>query len=282
MKALAPAPTLVEQVREAIVAEIASGALAPGARVIQELIAAGLGVSRQPVQQALLLLRKQGLLHDAPGRGLIVAPLDVEQSRHMYEIRAVMEGLAARNAAQRHAADAAAEGPALVEAGRKAVRSGHIPALIAADMAFHALLYRLSANPLIPEAMAPQWAWTKRVMGEVMLHDERPRDIWHQHAAILDAVVAGDAARAERLARQHVTQAGDYMLERLSAPRAGPCPARPPRGSSKLGTTRRLLESPGGATAREGGTGDQRAARRVPAAASAAATRHSTPRSSRR
>ena len=74
MKMLSIQPNLAEQVLEAILVEIATGKLTPGTRIIQEQLAAGLGVSRQPVQQALLLLRNQGLLRDAPGRGLIVAP----------------------------------------------------------------------------------------------------------------------------------------------------------------------------------------------------------------
>ena len=65
MKALAVAPNLVEQVRDAILEEIASGTLAPGERIIQEQIAQALGVSRQPVQQALALLRGQGVLQAA-------------------------------------------------------------------------------------------------------------------------------------------------------------------------------------------------------------------------
>ena len=74
MKALSLQPNLVEQVRDAILEDIAEGTLAPGDRVIQEQVAQALGVSRQPVQQALLLLRGQGVLLDAPGRGLLVAP----------------------------------------------------------------------------------------------------------------------------------------------------------------------------------------------------------------
>ncbi len=100
MKIIAVQPNLVEQVHEAILQEISSGKLAPGTRIIQEQIAAELGVSRQPIQQALLLLRNQGLLRDAPGRGLIVAPLDPDYIRQMYEIRAVLEGLAFRKAAE--------------------------------------------------------------------------------------------------------------------------------------------------------------------------------------
>ena len=59
MKLLSPAPNLVEQVRDALLDEIASGQLQPGERIIQEQIAQALGVSRQPVQQALMLLRNQ-------------------------------------------------------------------------------------------------------------------------------------------------------------------------------------------------------------------------------
>ena len=91
MKILTVQPNLVEQVHEAILQEIASGRLEPGVRIIQEQIASELGVSRQPVQQALLLLRNQGLLSDAPGRGLIVAPLDPDHIKQMYDIRAVIE-----------------------------------------------------------------------------------------------------------------------------------------------------------------------------------------------
>ena len=100
MKAIALAPNLVEQVRDAILSEVASGQLAPGVRIIQEQIAKTLGVSRQPVQQALALLRNQGVLRDAAGRGLEVAPLEPDQVKHMYDMRAVIEGLACRLAAE--------------------------------------------------------------------------------------------------------------------------------------------------------------------------------------
>ena len=215
MKVLAAQPKLVEQVHDAIVSEIASGKLKPGERVIQEQIAQELGVSRQPVQQALLLLRKQGVLRDAPGRGLIVASLDVDQVANMYDIRAVMEGLAFRKAAERNAERARKQGPALIQSGRKAVAAGSVAAMIGADLKFHDFIYSLSENPLIAPAMDAQWTYTQRVMGEVLMRDERPRDIWDQHEALLDAVMAGDGATAEALARQHITQAAAAMIDRL-------------------------------------------------------------------
>lgn len=217
MKALAQSPNRVEQVCEAVLCEIAAGRLAPGERIIQEQVAATLGVSRQPVQQALLLLRKQGVLRDAPGRGLEVAALEPDRVEHMYDLRAVIEGLAARQGAEKGVAQAARAGAALIEAGRKAAASGVVAKMVAADLKFHSFLYALSGNPLIAPAMAAHWTHMQRVMGEVLIRDETPHDIWDQHAAILDAVAKGQAERAEQLARSHITQAAKFMVARLRA-----------------------------------------------------------------
>ena len=215
MNILDAQPKLVEQVHGAILAEIAEGKLLPGARIIQEQIAHDLGVSRQPVQQALFLLRNQGVLRDAPGRGLIVAPMDLDYVENMYEMRAVIEGLACRRAAQMNAERARKQGPALIRSGRSAVKQGSVAALIAADMKFHAFIYELSENPLIAPAMEAHWSYTQRVMGEVLMRDEKPRDIWDQHEAILEAIGAGKAPIAENAAREHITQASWFMVQRL-------------------------------------------------------------------
>ncbi len=217
MKTLSTQPNLVEQVRDAILEEISSGGLAPGDRIIQEQIAQALGVSRQPVQQALALLRNQGVLRDAPGRGLIISPLDPDHVRHMYDIRSVIEGLAARRAAELGAERAAKAGPALIEAGRKAVAAGSVSRMIVADMKFHDFVYGLSGNPLIAPALETHLTHVRRVMGEVLARDEKPRDIWDQHEAILGAISTGDGELAEKLVRGHLIEAAGFILARLDA-----------------------------------------------------------------
>ena len=169
------------------------------------------------MQQALLLLRNLGALRDAPGRGLVVAPLEPDQVQHMYAMRAVIEGLACSLAAERSAERAGKLGPALINAGRKAVASGSVARMVAADLKFQEFIYGLSGNPLVAPTMTAHWTHTQRVMGEVLMKDATPRDIWDQHAAILDAVTRGDAARAEALARSHITQAADFMVARLQS-----------------------------------------------------------------
>lgn len=215
MKAISLQPNLVDQVKDALLEEITSGKLSPGERIIQEQIAQALGVSRQPVQQALLLLRNQGVLKDAPGRGLIVAPLDADHVEDIYEMRASIEGLACRLAAMHRSEQARKQGAALIEAGRKAVASGSVAKMIAADIRFHEFLYLLSGNPLIGPAMDTHLTYTQRVMGEVLVQDQEPRDIWDQHASILDAIAAGNAKLAEKLAQQHLIQASHFMVSRL-------------------------------------------------------------------
>jgi DNA-binding GntR family transcriptional regulator len=209
-------------VQQAILDEITAGRFAPGDRLIQEQVAQGLGVSRQPVQQALLLLRNQGVLQDAPGRGLIVAPLDADYIGQMYAMRAVLEGLAARRAAENAADRAARLGPPLIEAGRRAVDSGSHTRMVAADTRFHELLYALSGNTLVAPALATHLTYTQRVMGGVLNADDKPTDIWDQHEAILDAICAGEGERAERLARRHITEASEFLVARLGGQRQAP------------------------------------------------------------
>lgn len=229
MRTLTPQPTLVDQVYEAILSEIAAGTFGADGRVIQEEIAGSLGVSRQPVQQALLLLRTQGLLRDAPGRGLMVAPLDLDHVRNLYEIRAAIDGLASAKAAERGRDTARAEGMVYVERGRAAVASRSIARMIAADMEFHFFLYGLADNPLVAEVSTPHWSYLRRVMGEVLLHGETPADIWDQHERILDAVIAGNAGLAEQRARQHVSHAAKALARGMPDTPATETDRRPVR-----------------------------------------------------
>jgi DNA-binding GntR family transcriptional regulator len=214
------AATLVEQVVNAIVSEIVDGDLPANSRLIQDELARAYGVSRQPVQQALLLLRDRGMVREAPGRGLIVSPLDVDFVRNLYEMRAVLDGLAARLAAERGSERARVEGPVYLEAGRVAVASGSLHEQIEADMRFHRFVDDLSGNSLIGETTAPHWPYLRRVMGEVLRGDaQMPRAILEEHVAILDAIIAGNSGEAESLSREHISRAAKIFVQRLQAQR---------------------------------------------------------------
>src|SRR5258708_13560662 len=216
MERLAVQPPLMERAYAAILDDICSGRLEPGQRLVQDELAERLAVSRQPVLQALLLLKRQGFLHETGRRGLIVAPIDPIFTAHLYELRSALDGVAAHGAARRHTATSATAGRALVERGRRAVASGDTAAMIAADIAFHQFLYELSGNKLLAETATLHWHHIRRVMGQVLRNPLRLRSIWDEHAGILEAVLSGDAERAGALSRRHAHPAAQGLISNLT------------------------------------------------------------------
>ncbi|MBX9613556.1 MAG: GntR family transcriptional regulator [Burkholderiales bacterium] len=213
---LESAPDLVDQVYRTLLDAISDGSLAPGQRITQEDIAEQLAVSRQPVLQALRLLKKDGFVLDAPGRGVQVAPLDAAWIGKVYEVRGALDALAVRLAAKlRYRLD-----PRLIEQGRKVVRQAaskpNIRALIDADMAFHNAIYAASQNPLIAQSAQLHWQHLRRVMGAVLQSSLQRETVWDEHQAIADAIAAGDAARAVELIEHHSQQASTNLTARLA------------------------------------------------------------------
>jgi DNA-binding GntR family transcriptional regulator len=225
---LEAAPDLVDRVYRSLSSAICDGSLAPGQRITQEQIAQQLAVSRQPVLQALRLLKQDGFVQDAPGRGLQVAPLDAQATRNIYQVRGALDALAARLAAGRRLRI----DPGLIAAGRRASRGDDVMAMIDADLAFHAALYEAAGNPLIARSALLHWQHLKRAMGAVLQEMGQRESVWDEHEAIARAVAQGDAASAARLIEEHSLNAGENLGERLdfvlNPPALSPDPRRQP------------------------------------------------------
>lgn len=224
MQPISSQPQLADQVYTALLDAIGSGRLAPGMPLVQERLAAELNVSRQPVVQALLLLKTQGFVEAAGRRGLQVARLDPQTARRVYAVRGALDRLAARAAAQtltdtaanrtaRRTAEERLQAP--LDAGRQAVAEGRVPALIEADIAFHQTIYSLSDNPLIAQSAEVHWFHIRRIMGAVLRDHNQRNTVWREHQAIADAVLAGDVERAGALAEAHVEAAAAMLIGRL-------------------------------------------------------------------
>jgi DNA-binding GntR family transcriptional regulator len=221
-------PDLVERVYHALVEAISAGLLQAGARITQEDLAERFAVSRQPVLQAFRLLKSDGLLLDAPGRGVLVAPLDATSIIHVYQVRSTLDALAARLAAQRrYQVD-----PRLLANGRKAARGRDVAAMIEADVSFHAAIYAGSGNTLIEQSARLHWCHVRRAMGAVLQASGLRGTVWDEHEAIAGAIAAGQADKAERLTHSHGHRASDNMARLLPtsaapASRAGASTALP-------------------------------------------------------
>ena len=216
MRHLSLERSLTDRTYDAILDAICNGELASGARVNQDELAARLNVSRQPIVQALALLKIQGFVRETGRRGVVVAPLDAAAIANLYEFRSALDGAACRGAALRGAADARLSGPALIAEGRAAFASGSVKRMIDADMRFHRFLYDLCGNPIIAETAALHWHHIRRLIGGYLQHYPM-RNVWDEHQAILDAVISGDPVKAEAAARHHADHAAAQFTALMTA-----------------------------------------------------------------
>lgn len=215
------APGLAEQVYRAVLDEICDGLLPPGSHLVQEQLAERFGVSRQPIQQAMALLKADGLVEEVGKRGLCVAELDLTLMRHHYEIRAALDGLAARLAARRVkespsvSREFARRGEEILNRGRKAIEDDVTLEKIRTDEAFHKLVYEASGNPFLARTAEVHWRFLRRVMSDVLRHALPPDTVWREHAAIIEAITAGDERLAEARATEHIELATNALTAAL-------------------------------------------------------------------
>jgi len=148
---------------------ISDGTLRPGERITQEDFGRPFGCVPLAGSASATLIKKEGLLEEAPGRGLIVTRLDPERIGHLYQIRGALDGLAAKLAAERKQKISLA----LIEHGRQVARGSDVHAMIDADMAFHQAIYEASGNPLVAENAFLHWVALSLVDGRCLAAQRR-------------------------------------------------------------------------------------------------------------
>ncbi|MBD8892490.1 FCD domain-containing protein [Roseibium litorale] len=211
----------------AIKESIIGGDLAPGMHLVQEDLAVKLGVSRQPIQQAMLLLKNDGLVVGTGSRGLKVAPLDATDTAWRYQIRAALEEVAVQAVARKAAASSRfadklrRNGEALLEHGLKMVEARSPRGAVDADVAFHQFLCRESGNPLIDRTIEAHWVYLRRTMIAVVRVENLGTSIWTEHQEILRAICAGRIEEAVALAMAHLYRSEGLVARSLAAMNSG-------------------------------------------------------------
>ena len=192
-------------VADALRRAILAGQHKPGARLIEDRLAAEYGGSRVPVREALKTLAGEGLVDLTPHRGACVADLRDGLIEELVEVRATLEGLNARRAARRRDPEILAKLRAVLERGDAAARRGAPAELAVLNAEFHELLAVAGSNRVLQDIMR-----TLRERTELAFRRNtaaRADEDWREHAAILAAVVAGDGERAALMAMRHVANA---------------------------------------------------------------------------
>ena len=187
-----------------ILEAIDRGELRPGARLVETDLADRLGVSRTPVREALQRLETQGVAA-RDGRSLRVATLDHDQLGELYEVRGVVEGLAARLAARHAAPEEIAHLVDMVEADRAAIDDP--TALALANRRFHRQLHRASHNRYLNQMLESMRRSMALISTTTLAAPGRGQQSLDEHAAIVAAIEARDEDAAQTAASIHISNA---------------------------------------------------------------------------
>jgi len=223
----APAAAAIELLRENSLAMLAqrelerrivSGELAVGTKLNEVDIANALGVSRGPVREAFRALDQAGLVRVEKNRGVFVRQLSLEEASEVYEVRAALEGLIGRLAAQRIDADELEQLRAIVKKMAALDKSRKAEAYFALNLEFHELVARAARN----QSLLSHY---RRVVNELDLYRRetltRSSDVipvsTREHEAIVSALAKGDEKAAERLLVEHVLHSRERLHGALAA-----------------------------------------------------------------
>ncbi|MGW0546122.1 GntR family transcriptional regulator [Streptomyces altiplanensis] len=195
-----PGP-LRERVYEALLELITTRALRPGQHLIESELAGHLGVSRQPVREALQRLNTEGWVDLRPAQGAFVHEPTEEEADQLLSVRTLLEAEAARLAA----ANAGSAGIAALEEvcarGEQAVADDDVDLAVSLNAQFHAKVMELAGNAVLSELAAQvgrrvRWYYTP-------VARQRGRQSWTEHRALIAAISDRDERRATEVMRAH-------------------------------------------------------------------------------
>jgi DNA-binding GntR family transcriptional regulator len=195
-----PGP-LRDRVYEALLELITTRALRPGQHLVESELAGHLGVSRQPVREALQRLNTEGWVDLRPAQGAFVhEPTDAEADQ-LLSVRTLLEAEAARLAAANSGSAGIAALEELCARGEQAVADDDVDLAVATNAAFHAKVMELAGNLVLSELAGQvdrrvRWYYTPVVR-------QRGKQSWKEHRELIDAIAARDEARATTIMRAH-------------------------------------------------------------------------------
>ncbi len=209
----APLPKVARHaVRNHIAQQIAAGEYRPGMKLVQQAIAAETGVSRGVVREAIFELQGMGLVEALDNRGAVVNEFNLERLMESYELRELLEGLAARRCCSRITVQQMRELKQLVNEIHRLYTAGKHDEGGGLDRDFHLRLISAAGNRLVERLSS-----TYSILAKVITVQARdPELVRKEHLAILEHIESGAAELAETMAREHVRNAAEIVRKQAS------------------------------------------------------------------
>lgn len=209
-----PAP-LRQAVYDAIVELIVHGTLKRGQHLVESELAEYLGVSRQPVREALQRLQTDGWIDLRPAQGAFVHTPSEDEVDQLLGVRSVLETYSARLAAERATPEDVNRLWELQQDGLNALAADDTEGLVAANAALHAQIKALAGNTVLARHIGlveRRWRWYYLPIAQ-----PRSQDAWTEHAELIKAIAAGDGERASNIMNRHTERTRQVYHEQRKA-----------------------------------------------------------------
>ena len=193
-----------EQIADALQEAIVSGALAPGARIRESAVATQIGVSRNTVREAVLMLQRTGLVAHEVNRGMVVRALDLDAVADLYRVRELLELSAIRSIGDH--TDLRGVERALQSFDRAAHR-GVVIETVQHDLGFHGAVVSLLGSPRLDQyfdSLRFELRFYLATLSVAYRETETPDELVEQHAVVWRALSSGELDRAHDLLRAHI------------------------------------------------------------------------------
>lgn len=205
------ADAIYTTLREAILA----GILPAGERLAELQLGALFNRSRTPVREAILRLESERLAERSSRRGFVVGGISREEVLEVYAVREVIDGLAARLAAQACLPTELDHLTWLNRRLRKAGEQRDYRLMVELNIEFHEAIARASRNGLLLQFMRQIHDWVRRFSDTTFSYGKRTAEAAKEHEALLDALARRDQVAAERIARAHMARATEVRIAML-------------------------------------------------------------------
>lgn len=202
---------LREFIRDRIRDRISDGTYPPGTRLVERDLAAQFEVSRLPVREALRMLNTEGFVEMLATRGVIVRQLSRTDVEELFDVREALETTAFRKAAQRATRDDIERLEALARRAEAAIEAGDRDTVYACNVEFHDVVPEMARNKVLVEMLEP----IEGRLHWINLQNDEPDVLWAEHRIMLEALIAGDADRAQQLSCEHIEVNRSRVLRHL-------------------------------------------------------------------
>jgi len=196
--------------------DILNGKYKPGESLIETKLSEELGVSRTPVREAIRQLELEGLVHSIPNKGAVVKGVSTQDIEDIYTIRTLIEGLAARWAAENITTEELEELKEAVELEEFYTLKNDTVHLLQYDSKFHDIIFRASKSKPLMHTLRSFHHYVQRARGMSLNTPGRAQKVLEEHRAILKAIEARNADMAEKLITEHVRNASRNLLKQWS------------------------------------------------------------------